>query len=138
MFSSELQLHLLESLSQKYYSAMKPFEKAKRIRIYISSTDKFEHKPLYEVIVYSARNFGIAGATVLKGIMGFGASSEIFSDKLWEMSEKIPLVVEMIDEPGKIEAYLESIKPLFENLGKGHLITVDETIIIFHRSGIKK
>ena len=117
---------------------MKPFEKAKRIRIYISSTDKFEHKPLYEVIVYSARNFGIAGATVLKGIMGFGASSEIFSDKLWEMSEKIPLVVEMIDEPGKIEAYLESIKPLFENLGKGHLITVDETIIIFHRSGIKK
>ncbi len=117
---------------------MKPDEKAKRVRIYISSTDKHEHKPLYEVIVYSARNFGIAGATVLKGIMGFGASSEIFSDKLWEISEKIPLVVEMIDEPGKIDAYLESIKPLFENLGKGHIITSEETTIVLHRSGLRK
>jgi uncharacterized protein len=117
---------------------MKPFEKAKRIRIYISSTDKYEHKPLYEVIVYSARNFGINGATVLKGIMGFGASSEIFNDKLWEISEKIPLVVEMIDEPGKIDAYIDSIKPLFENIGKGHIITADETMIIFHKPGLRK
>jgi PII-like signaling protein len=117
---------------------MKPYETAKRVRIYISSTDKFEHKPLYEVIVYSARNFGITGATVLKGIMGFGASSEIFSDKLWEISEKIPLVVEVIDEPNKIEAFIESIIPLFESIGKGHLITVDETMIILHRPGIKK
>lgn len=117
---------------------MIPNEKAKRVRIYISSTDKLEHKPLYEVIVYSARNFGIAGATVLKGIMGFGASSEIFSDKLWEISEKIPLVVEVIDEPNKIEAFIESIIPLFESIGKGHLITVDETMIILHRPGIKK
>jgi uncharacterized protein len=117
---------------------MKPFEKAKRISIYISSTDKYEHKPLYEVIVYSARNFGITGATVLKGIMGFGASSEIFSDKLWEISEKIPLVVEMIDEPDKIDAYIESIKPLFENIGKGHIITSDETMIVFHKPGLRK
>ena len=117
---------------------MKPYEKAKRLQIYISSTDKFEHKPLYEVIVYSARNFGMTGATVLKGIMGFGASSEIYSDKLWEISEKMPLVVEIIDEPDKIEAFIESISPLFENIGKGHLVTVDETLIIFHRPGIKK
>jgi PII-like signaling protein len=114
---------------------MKPGQKAKRLRIYISSTDKFEHKPLYEVIVYSARSFGITGATVLKGIMGYGASSEIYSNKLWEISEKIPLVVEMIDEPGKIEAYIESVKPFFENIGKGHIITVDETTVIFHKTG---
>ena len=56
---------------------MKPDDKAKRLRIYISSTDKFEHKPLYEVIVYAARKNGLTGATVLKGIMGYGASSEI-------------------------------------------------------------
>jgi uncharacterized protein len=117
---------------------MKPYEKAKRLRIYISSTDKVEHKPLYEVIVFSARNFGITGATVLKGIMGFGSSSEIYSDKLWEISEKIPLVVEIIDESSKIEAFIESIKPLFENIGKGHLVTVDETLIIFHKPGVKK
>lgn len=117
---------------------MKPDQKAKRLRIYISSTDKFEHKPLYEVIVYSARSFGITGATVLKGIMGYGASSEIYNNKLWEISEKIPLVVEMIDEPDKIEAYIESVKPFFENIGKGHIITVDETTVIFHKTGVSR
>jgi len=117
---------------------MKPDQKAKRLRIYISSTDKFEHKPLYEVIVYSARSFGITGATVLKGIMGYGASSEIYNNKLWEISEKIPLVVEMIDEPDKIEAYIESVKPFFENMGKGHIITVDETTVIFHKTGVAR
>ena len=117
---------------------MKPEDKAKRLRIYISSTDKFEHKPLYEVIVYAARSNGISGATVFKGIMGYGASSEIYSDKLWEISEKIPLVVEIIDEPQKIDSFIMTIKPVFENLGKGHIITVDETTVILHKTGIKK
>jgi uncharacterized protein len=117
---------------------MKPNDKAKRLRIYVSSTDKFEHKPLYEVIVYAARSYGITGATVLKGIMGYGASSEIYSDKLWEISEKIPLVVEIIDESHKIYAFIDSIKPLFEKIEKGHIITVDETIVIFHKTGTRK
>ena len=65
-------------------------EKAKRLRIYISSTDKFGHIPLYEHIVITAKKSGIAGATVLKGIMGFGSSSEIYSDKLWEIGSTCP------------------------------------------------
>jgi PII-like signaling protein len=117
---------------------MEPEAKAKRLRIYISSTDKFEHKPLYETIVYSARNQGIAGATVLKGIMGYGSSSKIYSDKLWEISEKTPLIIEIIDEPDKIDSFILSIKPVFENLGKGHIITVDETTVLFHKTGNKK
>jgi PII-like signaling protein len=117
---------------------MKPYEKAKRLRIYISSTDKFKHSPLYEVIVYAARRFGIAGATVLKGIMGYGASSDINSNKLWEITEKLPLVVEIIDESNKIDSFFESIKPYFEKIEKGHIITVDETIVIMHKTGIKK
>jgi PII-like signaling protein len=117
---------------------MKPYEKAKRLRIYISSTDKFKHSPLYEVIVYAARRFGIAGATVLKGIMGYGASSDISSNKLWEITEKLPLVVEIIDESNKIDSFFESIKPYFEKIEKGHIITVDETIVIMHKTGIKK
>jgi PII-like signaling protein len=116
---------------------MKPDDKVKRLRIYISSTDKFEHSPLYEVIVFSARKHGLRGATVLKGIMGYGASSEIYSNKLWEITEKIPLVVEIIDEPQKIESFFESIKPLFEEIGKGHIITVDETTVLMHKSGKK-
>lgn len=117
---------------------MKSDYKAKRLRIYISSTDKFRHSPLYEVIVYAARRSGITGATVLRGIMGYGASSEIYTNKLWEISEKLPLVVEIIDEPDKIDLFFESIKPYFEKIGKGHMITVDETTVILHKSGIKK
>ncbi len=116
---------------------MKPYDKARRLRIYISSTDKHEHSPLYEVIVYSARKHGLTGATVLKGIMGYGASSEVYSNNLWEISEKVPLVVEIIDEPQKIDDFFESIRPLFENIGKGHIITVDDTVVLMHRSGIK-
>jgi hypothetical protein len=114
---------------------MNPGDKAKRLRIYVSSTDKYEHKPLYEAIVYTARSKGITGATVLKGIMGYGASSEIYSNKLWEISEKIPLVVEIIDEPDKIDSFIDSIKPFFDQIGKGHIITVDETIVIMHKTG---
>ena len=114
---------------------MKPGDKAKRLRIYISSTDKFEHTPLYEVIVFEAKKSGIAGATVLKGTMGFGASSEIYSNKIWELTEKIPLVVEIIDEADKIDGFLETIKPFFDKAGKGHIITVDETTISLVRAG---
>jgi PII-like signaling protein len=117
---------------------MKPDDKAKRLRIYISSTDKFKHSPLYEVIVYAARRYGITGVTVIKGIMGYGASSEIYSNKLWEISEKLPLVVEIIDESHKIDSFFESIKPYFDKVGKGHLITLDETTVVMHKTGIRK
>jgi PII-like signaling protein len=116
---------------------MKPDDKAKRLRVYISSTDKYEHTPLYEAIIYAARKHGLAGATVLKGIMGYGASSEIYSNKFWELSEKIPLVVELIDEPRKVDSFFDSIKPLFEKTGKGHIITVEETTILRHKPGVK-
>ena len=117
---------------------MKSDYKAKRLRIYISSTDKYEHSPLYEAIVLAARKQGITGATVLKGIMGFGASSEIHSNKLWEITEKIPLVVEIIDDSHKIDSFFKSIRPLFEKIGKGHIITVDETTVLMHKTGNKK
>lgn len=117
---------------------MKPDDKAKRLRIYISSTDKYEHSPLYEVIVYAARSFGLTGASVIRGIMGYGASSEIYSNKLWEISEKMPLIVEIIDESHKLEPFLDHIKPFFEKAGKGHIITLDETTVLMHRTGKKK
>ncbi len=117
---------------------MNPHDKAKRLRIYISSTDKFRHTPLYEVIIFAARRYGITGATVLKGIMGFGSSSEIYSNKLWEITEKLPLIVEIIDDPEKIDVFFESIKPYFEKINKGHMVTVDETTILLHKQGKKK
>jgi hypothetical protein len=113
-------------------------DNAKRLRIYLSSTDKYEHSPLYEVIVYAAKSFGLTGATVVKGIMGFGASSEVYSNKTWEISEKVPLIIEIIDESHKIEPFLEHIKPFFEKAGKGHIITLDETTVLMHKTGKKK
>jgi len=110
-------------------------DNAKRLRIYLSSTDKYEHSPLYEVIVYAAKSFGLTGATVVKGIMGFGASSEIYSNKTWEISEKVPLIIEIIDETHKIEAFLKHISPYFEKAGKGHIITLDETKVLIHKTG---
>ena len=117
---------------------MNPDEKAKRLRIYISSTDKFRHTPLYEVIIYAARRYGISGATVFKGIMGYGASSEIHSNKLWEITEKLPVVVEIIDDSDKIDSFFESIRPYFDKIGKGHIITSEVISVILHKTGTRR
>jgi len=103
----------------------------------MSSTDKLGHTPLYESIVFAAKEHGIAGATVIKGFMGFGASSEIYSNKIWEISEKVPLIVEIIDTPEKTDSFYEVIKTFFVKAGKGHIVTMDETVILSHKSGIK-
>ena len=108
------------------------------MRIYISSTDKSDHKPLYEKVIYLAREQGIAGATVLKGIMGYGSSSEIYSNKLWEISEKIPLVVEIVDDPDRIDHFLGLLQPFFDKAGKGYLVTIDDTVILKHKTGLPR
>ena len=112
-------------------------KKNKLLRIYTSNTDKFKHKPLYEVIVYAAKKQGLSGATVLKGIMGFGASSTINSVKFWEVSEKLPVIVEIIDEDKKIDNFYETIKPYFDKVEKGILITIEEANVIFCKTGKK-
>jgi PII-like signaling protein len=111
---------------------------AKILRVYISNTDKFRHAPLYEVIVFAAKRYGMAGATVLRGFMGFGSSSVIYSTKFWEITEKLPVVVEIVDDPDKVEHFFETIKPYFEKLRTGCLVTIDKTHIAFYKSGTKK
>ena len=116
---------------------MKTGDIARRLRIYISSTDKEGHMPLYELIVYTAHKQGIAGATVLKGIMGYGASSEIYSNKVWELTTKMPLVIEIVDDPALVDALYESIEPFLDKSGKGHLVTSEDIMIRKHKAGIK-
>lgn len=110
---------------------------ARLLRIFLSSTDKFRHQPLYEVIVYAAKRYGLTGATVLKGVMGFGASSAVYSPTYWEITEKVPMVVEIIDDSEKIEKFIDTILPYFDNINKGCMITVEKANIILHKQGSK-
>jgi uncharacterized protein len=111
---------------------------ARILRVYISNTDKFKHNLLYETIVFAAKRYGLAGASVHKGIMGFGSSSQVYSVKFWELTEKLPVVVEIVDEAEKIEKFVEKIKPWFDKLRYGCLITVEKTDIVLFKPGTKK
>jgi uncharacterized protein len=117
---------------------MKMKDEAEVLRIFLSSTDKFKHQPLYQVIVFAAKRDGLTGATVLKGVMGFGVSSAVYSPTYWEITEKIPMVVEIVDDSEKIEKFIDTILPYFENTNKGCLITVEKAKIILHKKGSKK
>jgi uncharacterized protein len=108
---------------------------ARILKIFISSTDKFKYLPLYEVVVYAAKRYGLAGATVIKGFMGFGSSSVIHSQKFWEVTEKLPIVIEIVDQADKIDGFVETILPYFEKLPKGGLITVEKATIVLHKTG---
>jgi len=92
------------------------------LRIFIGEDDHFDGKPLYEAIVLKAREQGLAGATVLRGIMGFGHSSLIHTAKILRLSEDLPVVVEIVDSKEHITAFL----PLLEGMVKGGLVTVEE------------
>jgi uncharacterized protein len=117
---------------------MKATKEASLLRIFLSSTDKYEHKPLYEIIVFAAKEHNMAGATVLRGVMGYGASSGITNSKFWELTEKIPMVIEIIDSTEKIEKFYEVIKSYFEKVRYGCVITIEKTNIVYQKTGKKK
>ncbi len=108
------------------------------LRIYISSTDSINGTPLSEFIVFRAKKEGIAGATVLKGILGYGASSVIHSYKFWEISDKLPEVVELIDSEEKIKSFYQNLLPELENMKYGCLVTFSKTDILLYKYGKKK
>ncbi len=105
------------------------------LKFYLSTTDKLNNKLLYEHIVQEARKQGISGATVYRGIMGYGLSSTIYSSKFWELTEKLPVMIEMIDETDKLEAFYEYLEPELLEMPKGCLITLDPITIKLHKSG---
>lgn len=101
------------------------------LRIFIGESDKYEHKPLYEWIVLKAREQGLAGATVLRGMMGFGANTRVIHTfKIERLSEDLPMVVEIVDTKEKLEAFLEIIDPHI----KAGLVTLEKAQIKFYRA----
>ena len=103
---------------------------AKLLRIFVGESDLINHIPVYEKIVLEARKEGLAGTTVTKGILGFGASSRIHTAKLLRLSEDLPLVVEIVDSEEKIEKFIPVLNDIFEQANSGGLITMEKVNII--------
>ena len=117
---------------------METNSEAIRLRIYISNTDKFRHTLLSETLVFAAKRYGLAGATVTKGCMGYGSSSVIHSAKFWEITEKLPVIVEMVDETIKIEQFVNIILPWFDKIPTGCLVTAEKVQVVLFKQGMKK
>ena len=103
---------------------------AKLLRIFVGESDRHNGKPVYEELVLKARETGLAGATVIKGIMGFGANSKIHTSKILAMSEDLPLVVEIVDTLEKIESFIPVVNEIFEVANIGGLVTIEKAQII--------
>ncbi len=100
------------------------------LRIFIGESDRSGHKPLYETLVLKAREAGLAGATVLRGVMGFGKHSMVHTAKILRLSEDLPMIVEVVDSLEKIEAFL----PLLDELITDGLVTLEKVKVIHYRA----
>jgi PII-like signaling protein len=108
---------------------MKLPHEAELLRIFIGESDKHQGRPLYEVIVEEARRRGLAGATVLRGTLGFGANSRIHTAKILRLSEDLPMVIEVVDRPERIAEFLPDLDRM---IGEG-LVTLEKVRVIAYR-----
>ncbi len=99
---------------------------SKLLRIYLGESDQFHGQPLYEVLVERARLAGLAGATVLRGPLGFGRSARLHTAKILRLADDLPLVLEIIDEPGRIASYLEANRSLLADV----LVTLENVEVV--------
>ena len=106
-------------------------EDGQLLRIFIGESDKYEKRPLYHWIVRKARETGLAGATVFRGLEGYGASSRLHTAKLLRLSTDLPIVIEIVDTDDKIEKFI----PLIDEAIKNGLVTLEKARIRFYRSG---
>jgi len=104
---------------------------AQLLRVFIGEGDRHDGLPLYEAIVRRARQAGMAGATVYRGMLGFGAHSRLHTSKILRLSQDLPVVVEIVDTPEKIEGFLPELD---EMMSEG-LVTLEKATVIFYRHG---
>lgn len=100
------------------------------LRVFIGESDKLGHLPLYEAIVKEARGAGLAGATVLKGVLGYGASARIRTAKILDLSADLSLVVEIVDEESKVAKFRRRLSKLFEEANCGGLVTLENIRVV--------
>src|SRR4051812_35907473 len=101
------------------------------LRIFFGEDERFGHKPLYEAIVLKAREMHLAGATVLRGPMGFGKSSRLHTSKIIRLSMDLPLVIEIVDSEEKINSFL----PALDEMIGGGLVTLEKVKVVHYRAG---
>ena len=106
-------------------------EDAVLLRIYVGESDRWQHQPLYEAIVLKARELHLAGATVLRGPMGFGAASRIHTAKILRLSMDLPIVIEIVDTDDKVQTLL----PFLDEMMGGGLVTLEKIKVIHYREG---
>jgi uncharacterized protein len=99
------------------------------LRVFVGESDRFGHRPLYESIVLQAREHGLAGATVTRGLMGYGKNSVLHTAKILRLSEDLPMVVEIVDELEKIESFL----PVLDGMVNDGLVTLETVKVVQHR-----
>jgi PII-like signaling protein len=102
------------------------------LRIFVGESDKVGHRPLYEVIVLKAREAGLAGATVLRGVMGYGKNSVLHTAKILRLSEDLPMVVEIVDSLEKVETFL----PELDGMITDGLVTLEKVRVLHYRSSV--
>ena len=101
------------------------------LRIFIGESDRWHHQPLYEAIVMKAREMHLAGATVVRGQMGFGKASRLHTSKIIRLSRDLPLVIEIVDSEEKINTFL----PVLDEMIGGGLVTLEKVKVVHYRSG---
>jgi uncharacterized protein len=109
---------------------MQPVEEAVLLRVFISEGDRWKHQPLYEAIVLKARAAHLAGATVLRGPLGYGKSSVLHTAKILRLSMELPLVIEIVDKEEKVRAFL----PVLDEMMRGGLVTLEKVQVIHYRA----
>lgn len=112
---------------------MKLPSESELLRVFIGESDKHGGRPLYQVIVEEARRRGMAGATVLRGTLGFGVHSRIHTSKVLRLSEDLPMVIEIVDTPERIEAFLPDLDKLVDE----GMITIEKVRVLAYRHGEK-
>lgn len=108
---------------------------AKLLRIFLGEADKLGHTALYEVIVRRAREAGLAGATVWRGVLGYGRTSRIRTARILDLSTDLPIIVEIVDRDEQIDRFLPALHDLFETAQCGGLITLERVQIISYVHG---
>ncbi len=109
---------------------MKLAREGQLLRIFIGESDRWQGRPLYEALIFKARASGIAGATMLHGLMGYGVASRIYTAKILRLSEDLPIVIEIVDSPEKIAAFL----PVIDEMVQEGLVTLENVQVIQYRT----